>query len=731
MTRQVLFNGAVLVRAGGATRVDTSAYQNVSIGGVGTVGLIGEADDGEPNVAYSFRDPRDMANFFRSGPLADAADLAFRPMNDTRVPGGANQVIAIKTNQSTQSTYTFTKSGADEIIVTSKQYGVHANKISVGITTSGQGRIWAIEYEDGPNAYLETSPVLGGTAEFTLKYTGTGSACSATITATALTTTVTGASGKDLNIAFNDYPTLKELINAINVAVGGSYTATAITTNPYGFICTDLDRIAAVDVMTGAGGSFYAKNFRMVDWVNTNSSWITADRAVGTGVPVSAVAATGRITAVQKAELVVGETFTLNDGGQAPTVFEFVSGGAPGSGHIAVDIAAATTAASVAALMVSAINGVTSTLLITATQVGSTAVLTLLNGVTGSQGNVAITHTVADLDFLVTGMSGGIDASAGTAGDEAPDPTTTKIPLAGGARGISTNTTWQNAFDAMGRVRVNEVVPLASQNLTNLGQGSTATWASISAMSDTHASYYSSTKGKSERQNYLGMKGTKTQVLAQAGVLQSPHTLITSQNVTRPNAAGDIVKFPEWGLAVIMAGGRAGSDLGEPLVWKNIRTSGLDQDSSWVPENDAEDLILGGVTVAFAPPNQGFKFDRVITTYTKLDNDALTEESIVMGWKAVAYDLRSQLEAIYTGTRARPATAEAIKDSMATLLEQFRQAGQIVDSVLADGSTLMAYRELRVVLDHDIARYKATVSPVAGINFQLSDLFLVPATIAA
>jgi hypothetical protein len=142
-------------------------------------------------------------------------------------------------------------------------------------------------------------------------------------------------------------------------------------------------------------------------------------------------------------------------------------------------------------------------------------------------------------------------------------------------------------------------------------------------------------------------------------------------------------------------------------------------------------LILGGVTFAFAPPNQGYKFDRVITTYTKTDNDAYAEESIVQGWKVVSYELRTQLENIFTGVRGLPATVTSIRDAAARILERYRQEGQIVDSILADGTVLKAYRNLDVVLDNDIARLNVTISPVSGINFQLNTLILIPAIIAA
>lgn len=122
-------------------------------------------------------------------------------------------------------------------------------------------------------------------------------------------------------------------------------------------------------------------------------------------VPASA-AATGTITAVAGANLVDGETFTLNDGINTPTVFEFDSGGGVTGGNVAVTFTGGDSAATVAAAIQGAINGVGSTLLITASS-GGGAVTNLTHDRGGTVGNRAITDTVADAGFTTTGMSGG------------------------------------------------------------------------------------------------------------------------------------------------------------------------------------------------------------------------------------------------------------------------------------------------------------------------------------
>ena len=119
------------------------------------------------------------------------------------------------------------------------------------------------------------------------------------------------------------------------------------------------------------------------------------------------VYATGGIACIAKASLLDGETVTIGDGTQAATVFEFdVNGTGVGAGHVQVNVSTDTTAIQVAARLTTAINGVVAGLLVTATAVGD-GTITLANDAYGSAGNVAITETVDNVGFVVTGMAGG------------------------------------------------------------------------------------------------------------------------------------------------------------------------------------------------------------------------------------------------------------------------------------------------------------------------------------
>jgi hypothetical protein len=129
-------------------------------------------------------------------------------------------------------------------------------------------------------------------------------------------------------------------------------------------------------------------------------------------------------------------------------------------------------------------------------------------------------------------------------------------------------------------------------------------------------------------------------------------------------------------------------------------------------------------------PGAGFRVEKGITTYTKSDNDAFTEETIVQIWKAVAYDLRTALEDRFTGRPGNVKTVQQVPSVVVGVLEKFREAGALTDSI-EDGTVTKAYRNIEVALNGDQMSVGATITPTPGINFILNTLVLVPARISA
>jgi hypothetical protein len=124
-------------------------------------------------------------------------------------------------------------------------------------------------------------------------------------------------------------------------------------------------------------------------------------------LPTPDVKATGTITAIAAASLVDGETFVLNDGVNPAVTFEFDNNASvvPSAILRPVNFTGVETAAQMKAAIIAAIN-TAPTLNITASD-GGGALVTLQNDVGGPEGNQTITETVANVGFVVAGMSGG------------------------------------------------------------------------------------------------------------------------------------------------------------------------------------------------------------------------------------------------------------------------------------------------------------------------------------
>jgi hypothetical protein len=261
--------------------------------------------------------------------------------------------------------------------------------------------------------YGRLNDPAGGTSQYTPPLTGSD--------AVTLVTYPGNVAG-----ALVDHSSVKFTLKNPRIAIGATYSncGTNFGTNAQTFNTTGNE-----NKVTVSGADFVAAGVKPGDQVILTSSDATQTvlrtvlsvgepDASGTvtdvttlrltaNLPTTSVKATGSITAVAGSLLVDGQTFTLNDGVNAATIFEFDSNSSVTGGHIAVPFTNGDSAATVAASIRTAINNVTSALQITASApVGS--VVGLTNDNYGTQGNQTITETVVDSGFIVTGMSGGL-----------------------------------------------------------------------------------------------------------------------------------------------------------------------------------------------------------------------------------------------------------------------------------------------------------------------------------
>lgn len=350
------------------------------------------------------------------------------------------------------------------------------------------------------------------------------------------------------------------------------------------------------------------------------------------------------------------------------------------------------------------------------------------------QDTAALVNYFGDQDAYATAVRASGGALDGCC---PPNALASSVYFSGGTRGISSNTNFQEAFDALLLVRANSIIPLIDEDLVNEGLGSTATYASVSAQLGAHvvAARGVAQNEAGERGGFIGFQGTKSEIISASLAINDADVQLVAQNPQVLNAQGVLQTATPRMFAVMAASMRAGvKEVAEPLTHKYIRTSGLTQDASWEPSDttDAAELILAGVLFAETIDGLGTRWVRDLTTYVQSDNLAYSEGSVRDAVRYVAYGLRTMLVNKFTGRKGTPVTAESAKDAAGSYLELLRGERIIVDSTdPTTGATIYAYHNLKVTISGDVLKVNVGVFPVPGINFILNDIFLQLPTQAA
>jgi len=660
MSQFVLFNGAVLVRPGASTKIDASQFQNIALSGLGIVGLIGEADGGEPRTVEIFTSPAGVKAFYESGDLVNAAAIVAAPGNDPRIPAGASAIVCYKVNNSAAAALT-----KNAHVMSARSYGLRGNSLTASASIGAAALITSASTGVGANTLTDAGQALVVNA-----YAGMYLMSSAGVVYLIVSNTAT----------------------IFTVAAGGAAVAagayTVHTNHPYGRIISftglDADGVLIVETSSQVG---HLGKFTM--------------QYTGAGTPCAVTVTSTALTTTCTGAGADDLNLLFAD---YPTLDLLIR---------AIDAHANYTATA----LVTNAPSFLSVDLDTVTVLDAKVITTPIMATNFDIGDWINKNSAYVTDTVTAGQAGLMTAFA-------------LASFTGGTRGTSANSNWVDGFTALRSVRINQIVPLASTDATT-AQGS-FTYASILASLVAHAKFVSSTAGRNEGQAWSGMEGTKTELIAAANLANSEHLCLFGQKpLMQRMTDGEIVEFPEWAAALSAAGMRAGAPLGEPITWKYGQMFGVSSDDSWSESNndDVVALTLNGVMVINNIQGKGFRFDKGITTFTKSDNDAYTEETIVQIWKNVAYELRSTLEDVYVGRPGSMQTVQTVPAVVSRVLELFRQSGAITDSLI-NGVTIKAYRAITVSLNGDQLSVGVTISPTPGINFVLNTIVLVPAQIS-
>jgi hypothetical protein len=243
MSQIVYFNGTRLVRPGGASKLDASSFEGVTVEGIGSIGIIGEADNGEDGVAIAFTNASAMEQYFGSGALANAARVAFRPLSDARVGDAkAQTVYAYKTNAGTAASLNLAD-GTSVVKLTAAKKGTIGNTYTALVSYDGttKRRTYTITPNSSSGLRQERIVVNEG-AKLKIWYKGAGTVPKVFTTADStnigwlqkitLNATTTPADQDKLEIAFDDgtISSIQDLATRIN----GSLNTAGTPVNVWG-----------------------------------------------------------------------------------------------------------------------------------------------------------------------------------------------------------------------------------------------------------------------------------------------------------------------------------------------------------------------------------------------------------------------------------------------------------------------------------------------------------------
>lgn len=765
MATTLFFNGRVSGIPGSYSVVDASGLESVGLGSAGIIAVLGTAEGGTPanaitNPVQEFKralKPETVRKSFRSGDLRDVGDVLFSPARDADVPGGAQEVVFAKVNPATQSTLSLENAAAADVIdLTSLDYGGFTTQINV-LLAAASGALTGyaltitfedtVEFVDGlagdaiatiayddPNGW---DTLIGSISPTDLDIVGSQSntGLDGDITVPTVTTDVTVESDNvaDTTQQITVYGVIAGAVGAQETVTLNGTTAVTLTTAFVSVFGAKLDSVAAgtVTVKTNSGGTTMFSIATTVESKGLIS--VAAGHCAGNELDLSGTAADiVVVSGLNEAGVATVEAVTLTGGTDSTT--------AKWSQIIAVvlgDVPAGNTTTWTTEVYDYSFSTVTTL----------RALRDLINVQIGVPFNssTAVGHTltinIANVDFLTADVDantalaidtpasavvGDIFANLWTVIDwinansqlisaaKASGATTPPATFAnakfmtGGIEGTALATHWQAALDQLKQVRVNSVVVLTGD-------------AAVHAALEAHCSYMT-VVGRSERDGFVGIgSGTtasftlkdKTTVKSEVLNLNSRHVRAFAQSIERYSPAGVKTSYPPWYFAALAAGAQSGSSVGTSLTHKYLNILGFDQDSTWNPVDDAEELIQAGLAFVENVEGVGRRLVRNVTTHLTSNNVAFTEGSVNEATNVSVYNFRTNLE-FAVGKKGFAGTITAARSVAVNTL-----------GLLVDGEILTAYRSLNIELVVDVMEVSVEIAPVIPINFVASTVHLV------
>jgi len=694
------FNGATIIKPGAYSKVIVEMLTGFPLQPTGVVGIVGEAVGGEPRVIDILSRERiqDAKARYKSGPIADALELLVNPSKDPRVPNGASTIVVYKVNAGTQSQLNLVSADSiNQILLKSANYGDDENNLNVLVSAGSVTDLNAALAGSvaGPFALAggETLILISGNTTYTFTNTLVGAA----ITASALVA--------ELNTAARWSGSIKPVI-----ASGTSFVALTVdplvvigATRDYGYL--KVDPASTLDLIAGITGENRGrKGGRFVTL--RKGSTVETTLEIG-GLDVMSIKYVGAGTAA---------TMTLQDVAGVRKLTTVCTGAAGDNLDLTLRDADGKVKYTVKQLVD----------LINAHAAYEAMVLFSNPDVNADHldfySALDIRNVAAvlrrDTQDMLEKVNAGQLATATKISNIYKEVATFGTPrfFAGATDGTSTNADWVNAFEAFKEERINVVVPLISEDVGALSIDS------INAAAAAHAAWGWSTTGRSERSAFTSKKAAKEAFKTACRNTASGYVSMFGQEPQVLNRLGELEFLRPWAAACIAAGLRCGAEVGEPLTFKLVNVNNIRvADGSWNPKKDYAEMIEAGATILEPLDSGGFRIVLGNTTYGADPNFVWNRESVVQAAGYIAYDLRFNLELVFTGTKARTGTAEAIANFIKSRMTAYLEADITVGDDLNEG---LGFSKLGISVQGNTALINISVTPVQGVDFILPTIYL-------
>lgn len=287
--------------------------------------------------------------------------------------------------------------------------------------------------------------------------------------------------------------------------------------------------------------------------------------------------------------------------------------------------------------------------------------------------------------------------------------------LSGGSVGITTQSSFSEALEAIKGLNVDFVVPLFDRDIPG-----GMTFDQMINTLKAHITEVNDIKATGERQAFVGMYGTVSDLKAQAINLNSPYIALIGQRVKGTNARAETAVMPAWYTACLIAGLKAGTPVGEPLTFKRLNIADLVDEFS---ADTINDLLLNGILMVERVPGAGFRIVKDLTTYLSTDNDILCSNSAMECIIYIKKGLRENLSSM-VGSKGLPRNLRAIKNKV---LGYFTLLASGVDAILTStkdsaGNIQPPYRNVEVTMDGNVVTVRAELTIVPGIDYILNEV---------